>query len=58
MGDGEGKFDELKGRGKVATGELTGNDDLKREGQVDKATGNVKQATSDAIDSIRDKVNH
>ena len=37
--------DEAKGRIKKAAGELTGNKDLKREGDVDKASGKVKKAT-------------
>lgn len=45
------KADELKGRAKRATGELTGDDDLKREGTVDKAAGKAK----DAVDKIADK---
>ena len=44
-------IDEAKGRAKRAVGELTGDDDLKREGSVDKAAGKVK----DAVDSVADK---
>jgi uncharacterized protein YjbJ (UPF0337 family) len=43
--------DDAKGRVKEAAGDLTGNDDLKREGKADQATGKVK----DAIDSVKDK---
>ena len=50
MGDGAG--DDAKGRLKKAGGEVTGDDSLKREGQVDKASGKVK----DAVDSVKDKV--
>ncbi len=46
-----GEIDETKGRVKEAAGDLTDNDDLKREGKVDKATGSVK----DAVDKIADK---
>jgi uncharacterized protein YjbJ (UPF0337 family) len=45
--------DDLKGRAKEAVGDLTDNDDLKREGKVDQATGKVK----DAVDTVKDKVN-
>lgn len=48
----EGKRDQAKGRIKKAAGELTGDDDLKREGQLDKAEGKVKEA----VDSARDKL--
>ena len=41
---GDGAADEAKGRIKEAGGSLTGDDSLKREGKVDKATGKVKDA--------------
>ncbi|MCU1353227.1 MAG: CsbD family protein [Acidimicrobiales bacterium] len=44
--------DDVKGRVKQAAGDLTGNEDLKHEGKVDRATGAVK----DAVDSVKDKV--
>ena len=44
--------DEAKGRLKSAAGEITDDDDLKREGTVDKVKGKAK----DALDSIGDKV--
>jgi len=44
--------DDLKGRVKEAAGDLTDNDDLKREGKIDQATGKVK----DVVDNIADKV--
>jgi uncharacterized protein YjbJ (UPF0337 family) len=49
-----GKADEGKGRLKKATGELTGNDRLKREGDVDKASGKVKKATDKVADKAKD----
>jgi uncharacterized protein YjbJ (UPF0337 family) len=52
----EGKKDELKGRVKEATGDLTDNSDLKREGQADKAGGKVKQKVEDAKDWVDDKI--
>ena len=54
MGDGDA--DDLKGRFKKATGELTGDDDLKREGDVDKASGAVKDAVGDVADKAKDIV--
>lgn len=48
----EGTFDRAKGRAKEAAGDLTDDDDLKREGKVDKAGGRIK----DAIDKVTDKV--
>jgi uncharacterized protein YjbJ (UPF0337 family) len=44
--------DEIKGRAKKAAGEVTGNDRLKGEGEVDKVKGKVK----DAVDSVADAV--
>lgn len=44
--------DDAKGRVKEAAGDLTGNDDLEREGKADQATGKIK----DAVDSVKDKL--
>ncbi len=38
------KVEELTGQAKEKTGEATGNDDLKAEGQTDQAKGNLKDA--------------
>ena len=46
--------DDLKGRGKEALGDLTDNDDLKREGKLDQATGAVKEKVDDVADSVKD----
>lgn len=55
MGDGSG--DEAKGRLKEAGGALTGDDSLKREGKVDKASGKVKDAVGGVSDKAKDAVN-
>jgi uncharacterized protein YjbJ (UPF0337 family) len=52
MSDGSG--DTAKGRVKQAAGDLTGDDDLKREGKVDEASGNVKEKVGDAADKVKD----
>ncbi len=52
----DSRADDLKGRVNEAAGDLTDNDDLKREGKVDRAAGNVKDKVEDAVDKIRDKV--
>jgi len=49
-----GTADESKGRAKKAAGELTGDDSLKREGDVDKASGKIKKATDKVADKARD----
>lgn len=46
-----GTADKASGRIKQAAGDLTDNDDLKREGKKDEASGKVK----DAVDSVKDK---
>lgn len=46
--------DDLKGRVKEAAGDLTDDDDLKREGKVDQSKGKVK----DAVDDVADKFKH
>jgi uncharacterized protein YjbJ (UPF0337 family) len=47
-----GELDDTKGRIKEAAGDLTDDDELKREGKVDKATGSVK----DTVDKVADKI--
>lgn len=54
--------DQAKGRLKQAAGSLTGDDDLKREGERDETGGkvkdkidSVKDAAHDAVDSVKDK---
>jgi len=52
----DGKTDEAKGRTKEAAGALTGDDGLKREGKVDRASGTVKDKVGDASDKLKDAV--
>jgi uncharacterized protein YjbJ (UPF0337 family) len=52
----DGKFDEMKGRAKEAAGDLTDDDDLKREGKVDKAGGSIKDKVDRAADKIKGMV--
>lgn len=47
-----GSWDETKGRAKEAAGDLTDDEELEREGKIDKGKGKVK----DAVDSISDKL--
>ena len=51
-----GKTDELKGRMKEAAGALTGDAKLKREGRLDQATGQAKQAAERVIEKVRKAV--
>jgi uncharacterized protein YjbJ (UPF0337 family) len=45
--------EEFKGRAKEAAGDLTDDDDLKREGKLDQASADVKDAASDAVDKVK-----
>jgi len=51
-----GKTDELKGRVKEAAGALTGDEKLKREGQVDQTVGKIKQEADKIIDKVKEAV--
>ena len=51
-----GKTDELKGRVKEAAGALTGDAKLKREGKLDQAAGQAKQAAEQVIEKVRKAV--
>jgi uncharacterized protein YjbJ (UPF0337 family) len=57
--------DDLKGRAKEAVGDLTDNDDLRREGQADRAGGKAKDVVDrlgdkakGVVGDIKDKVRH
>jgi uncharacterized protein YjbJ (UPF0337 family) len=39
----EGKKDDFKGRVKEAAGDLTDDEELKREGKTDRAAGTIKE---------------
>ena len=54
MGD---RTDEAKGRVKEATGDLTDDEDLKREGKMDRAGASMKRKANDAVDKAKEKVN-
>ncbi len=51
-----GAVDKAKGRVKKAVGELAGNEDLKREGEIDQASGKVKDLTEKVADKARQVV--
>jgi uncharacterized protein YjbJ (UPF0337 family) len=50
------RVDDLKGRAKEAAGDLTGNDDLQREGKADQAGASVKEKVNKVADAVKDKV--
>ncbi|HEY7121869.1 MAG TPA: CsbD family protein [Solirubrobacterales bacterium] len=53
MGD---NIDEAKGRAKQAAGDLTDDEDLKREGKIDRAVSSVKEKVDDAADKVKEKL--
>lgn len=52
MNDEVRNKEEAKGRVKEAAGSLTGDDELKREGKVDRASGKAK----DGVERLTDRV--
>jgi uncharacterized protein YjbJ (UPF0337 family) len=56
VGDEIRNKDDAKGRVKEAAGSLTGDDELKNEGKVDRATGAVKDGLDRATDKVKDTV--
>jgi uncharacterized protein YjbJ (UPF0337 family) len=50
------KIEDAKGRVKEATGALTGNDDLKAEGQADQASAKAQQTLDDVADKAKGAV--
>jgi len=59
----DGKVDQAKGRAKQAVGDLTGDEKMKAEGEIDEAEGKVEEAvgkvqrkTVAAVEKIRDAV--
>ena len=49
-------IDEAKGRAKQAAGDLTDDEELKREGKIDRAVSSVKEKVDDAADKVKDKI--
>lgn len=49
-----GDTDKTKGKVKEAAGDLTDDDELKREGKADQAGGKVKNAVDDVKDAVTD----
>jgi uncharacterized protein YjbJ (UPF0337 family) len=49
-------FDDAKGKAKEAAGDLTDDEDLKRQGKLDQAGASVKRKVDDAVETAKDKV--
>jgi uncharacterized protein YjbJ (UPF0337 family) len=50
------KTDEAKGRLKEAAGDLTDDEDLKRQGKMDRAGATVKRKTGEVVDETKEKL--
>jgi uncharacterized protein YjbJ (UPF0337 family) len=50
----DGSTDEAKGRLKEAAGDLTGDEELKSEGKVDRASGKAKDVVGGVADKAKD----
>lgn len=53
MGDAPRNVDEAKGRGKQALGNLTGDEEMERDGRKDETAGKVKAAVNDVVDKVK-----
>jgi len=51
-----GEKDQIAGRLKQAAGDLTGDGELKEEGERDEAAGDVKDTIGDASDKVKEGV--
>jgi uncharacterized protein YjbJ (UPF0337 family) len=56
MGDFESKKDEMKGRMKEAAGDMTDDDELKREGKADRIGSTVKEKANEVVDKAKDVI--
>ena len=50
----DGSMDKAKGHTKEAVGDLTGDEDLKREGKVDRASGTFKDKVGGVADKAKE----
>ncbi|GJM39550.1 MAG: hypothetical protein DHS20C19_29170 [Acidimicrobiales bacterium] len=51
-----GEKDKITGRVKQAAGDLTGDEELEAEGELDEFAGKVKDAVDDVGDKVRDGI--
>jgi uncharacterized protein YjbJ (UPF0337 family) len=49
--------DKAKGTLKENVGDMTDNEELEREGKMDRAGADVKEKANDAVDTVKDKMN-
>ena len=53
-GDSVPNKDDAKGRVKQAAGDLTGDEDMKREGKADRAAGKAKEGVDKLTDRVKE----
>jgi uncharacterized protein YjbJ (UPF0337 family) len=53
----ESNMDEAKGRMKEAAGDLTDDDEMKREGKADRMGATVKEKANEVVDKAKDVLN-
>ena len=51
-----GEADQMKGKAKEAVGDLTGNKDLKAEGEADRRAGEAKEEVGKAKDKVEEVI--
>jgi uncharacterized protein YjbJ (UPF0337 family) len=56
-GDMDGKMDEAKGRMKEAAGDIMDDNELKREGKLDRMGATVKEKADEMVDKAKDVIN-
>lgn len=54
MVDDQGRSDKVKGKAKEAAGEVTGDEEMRREGKADQAAGAAKEKASEAVDKVKE----
>jgi uncharacterized protein YjbJ (UPF0337 family) len=52
------KTDKIRGRAKQAAGAVTGDEDLKREGERAEDKGKLKGAIDDVVEEAHDAIEH
>jgi uncharacterized protein YjbJ (UPF0337 family) len=52
----KGRIEQGKGKAKEALGDLVGNRELEREGQVDQTAGKAQAGVGDAKEKLKDSI--
>lgn len=57
MGGMDANMDEAKGRIKEAAGDLTDDDEMKKEGKTDRMGATIKEKADQVVDKAKDVIN-